>query len=325
MERHNRLAVLVPVFNGGDHLLRSIASCSNAALRPDEYEVVVVDNCSDDTAVADLTRLTPDGAPIHIFHNEQNIGRVRNWNRAVSLALELGFRYITFLFAGDCWTAGPALRELLDCVRVSGARAGFAPFIVTDAHGAPKQQSRRFYVSGDQAAVCSAEQFVTRMLESGMFPLGPLQANIYRIDRDNPLSFDPAHPTRTDVQATLDFVRRTNGPIAITSRPFLEWREHGGRFHASMGPARTIEDYMQTFHSACLQTKLPVNYARAKSRVVLNSMRLMFQDAPPVEWPRLLSVIATCSRRTPYRVSALHILETLWSRFALGRRLLQFG
>ncbi|MDP9171912.1 MAG: hypothetical protein M3N54_14945, partial [Acidobacteriota bacterium] len=59
--------------------------------------------------------------------------------------------------------------------------------------------------------------------------------------------------------------------------------------------------------------------------VVLNSCRLVWKDAPVSEWPRLLSLIANCSRRTPYRVNPLHFLEALWLRFALGRRLLQFG
>jgi hypothetical protein len=59
--------------------------------------------------------------------------------------------------------------------------------------------------------------------------------------------------------------------------------------------------------------------------VILNSLRLMISDAPLRQWPRLLSVIAGCAFRTPYRVSVVHFFGTLWSRFARGRRVLQFN
>src|SRR4051812_38608962 len=128
MGKLDPLAVLVPVFNGGANLLRSISSCASAGLRGDEYEIIVVDNCSTDDAVDRLPQFDAAGARIHVFRNESNIGRVANWNRAMELALELGFRQITFLFAGDTWKHGTALRNLLDHVRATDARAGFAPF-----------------------------------------------------------------------------------------------------------------------------------------------------------------------------------------------------
>jgi hypothetical protein len=173
--------------------------------------------------------------------------------------------------------------------------------------------------------VCPAQQFAVTMLESGMFPLGPIQANIYRLDDAASLWFDPTIPTRADVQATLDFVLRSDGPVAITSAPFLQWREHAGRFHATMGAAQTIEDYMETFRQASAHTGLHANRARGKSRVVLNSLRLMWKEAPLSQWPQLLGVIVRASRRTPYRMKPAHFVETLWSRFAMRRRLLRFG
>lgn len=324
MPASDKLAVLIPVYNGGDTLRQTVASCAAAGLNPDEYEIIVVDNASTDDAVARLPFRDGAGASINIFQNESNIGRVPNWNRAIELAADLGFRYITFLFAGDTWQAGEGVRTLFNAVRDSGAQIGFAPFIVTDEAGAPKYESRRFYVSGDASTVCTARQFAVTMLESGMFPLGPIQANIYRLYDAASLWFDPAIPTRADVEATLDFVLRCEGPVAITSAPFLQWREHAGRFHATMGPARTIEDYMETFRRASDHTALQANRSRGKSRVVLNSLRLMWKEAPPSQWPHLLGVIARVSRSTPYRMTPAHFLETLWSRFAMRRRLLQF-
>lgn len=323
MSGTDKLAVLMPVYQGGSNLLHSAESCARASFGGDDYEIIVVDNCSTDQAVESLPGCDAKGAPIRVFRNAVNIGRVANWNRSVEIALELGFSYVTFLFAGDSWLPGNALPNMLSLVRDYNASAGFAPFVVADAAGNHKYQSNRFYVDGE-AAVCSPYEFLTTLLESGMFPLGPLQANVYRIDaRHRPL-FDTTEPTRTDVEATLEFIQSATSSVVIGSEPFLEWREHAGRFHMSMGTARTIEDYMETFQRACAQTRLPINYGRAKTRVVLNSLRLMLKEAPARQWPWLLSVVAGCAFRTPHRISPFHFANTLWSRFALGRRLLQF-
>lgn len=323
MDRSNKLAVLMPVFNGGSHLLSTVRSCAQAGLAENTYELIVVDNCSTDDAISKLPPMDDAGAPVHVFRNPANIGRIANWNRAIDHALDLGFQYITFLFVGDHWIPGTGLVDLFQAMRRTGARAGFAPFVVTDGDGTPKYQSRRFYVTG-KARVCTAEQFVGTMLRGGMFPLGPLQANLFRVDRVTRPRFDPALPTRTDVQATLDFVRSAEEDVVISATPFLAWREHAGRFHASMSPANIIRDYMETFRHACLETESPHNHAKAKAYVVLNSVRLISKEANVREWPQLLSVVARCSREIPYRLNPLHIVEALWQRFALRRHVLQF-
>jgi hypothetical protein len=324
MGDNTRLAVLIPVFNGGDNLLRSVTSCAASGLAPEEYEIIVIDNCSTDGAVDTLPTRDTNGALVRVFRNPSNIGRVGNWNRSLEIALESGFQYVTFLFAGDCWLPDSGLREFLALMRAHRAAIGFAPFLVSSNDGVTRRESRRFYVDGNEV-VCSPASFLETLLESGLFPLGPIQANIYSISSQHRPWFNPAEPTRTDVEATLEFIHRSQSPVIIGSRPFLDWREYAGRFHLSMGPAQIIEDYMDTFQMASKRVGLPINYGRAKARVVLNSLRLMVTDAPVRHWPRLLSIVARCAVRTPHRVSIFHFFGTLWSRYARGRRLLQFG
>jgi glycosyltransferase involved in cell wall biosynthesis len=321
----NRLAVLMPVFNGGRQLAESLWSCAAAGLRPAEYEIIVVDNCSTDGAASHLPSRDANGAAIQVHHNAENVGRVGNWNRGVGLAARQGFRYITFLFVGDTWIANGALPGLFHLVLEHDAAIGLSPFVISDESGTPRRSSQRFYVSGSEATVTNPRQFLSTLLESGLFPLGPLQANIYRISPDHMLCFDEQLPTRTDVEATLDFIARADRGVAIATKPFLKWREHQGRFHMSMGAGQTIRDYLDTFHSACLRTGLPVNHSRAKARVMLNSARLILHDAPASQWAGLLAELLQYSRRSPYKSNPLYLVETLWLRFALGRRLLEFS
>ncbi len=220
------------------------------------------------------------------------------------------------------WIPGNALRDLFRAVRNADATVAFAPFVVAGSNGV-KRPSQRFHVNG-AAAVCSSREFVSTLLASGLFPLGPLQANIYRIDAGRPV-FDPAEPTRTDVDSTLRFIIDSGGPVVVGGEPFVEWQDRPDRFHASMGTARTVQDYMATFQLACSSTDRPVNYSLAKARILLNSLRLMISDAPLLQWPSVIAAIARSAFSAPHPVRPRDVLESLWSRFALGRRLLQFG
>src|SRR4051812_13341704 len=101
MDRSKKLAVLVPVFNGGSNLISTVRSCAQAGLAQDAYELIVVDNHSTDDALSKLMSADVAGVPLHVFRNSVNIGRIANWNRAVDHALDLGFPHITFLFSGD--------------------------------------------------------------------------------------------------------------------------------------------------------------------------------------------------------------------------------
>src|SRR5215510_10280542 len=96
---NGKLAVLIPAFEGGNLLHRTVASCLNAGLERSRYSVIVVDNASGDGSLQGL------GNEIMVRRNERNVGRTDNWNRALELAESEGFTYATFLFVGDEWIA----------------------------------------------------------------------------------------------------------------------------------------------------------------------------------------------------------------------------
>jgi glycosyltransferase involved in cell wall biosynthesis len=317
-----KLAVLIPVYNGGERLLASLRSCAMSGMPATEYEIVVVDNCSTDGAADHLPALDANGAVVRVYRSSSNIGRVANWNRCLEIALAGGFEYVAFLFAGDEWISGNGLADLFHLMLDNGASIGFSPFLIADDEGRVKRASQRFYTSTGGTALTSSRRFMQILISSGLFPLGPIQANIYRITREPNLRFNESLPTVTDVRATLDFIRNSERNIVISPTPFLKWREHKGRFHATMGVAQTMRDYFETFHAACESTGIPVDYGRAKARLMLNCARLIAREGRFVEWPQLLLELLRNAARSPYRSSVLHMFEVLWLRFALRRRLL---
>jgi len=320
----SKLAVLVPVYNGGEMLRQTIESCAHAGLGPDQYEIIVVDNCSTDGAVHRIPFRDSQGAIVQVHRNRSNLGRVGNWNQAVAIAQQQGFGYVTFLFVGDSWIPVGSLPQLLELVQKMGAGMGFSPFVIADAAGQVRRQSQRFYVSG-RDAVTTARRFIQKLIESGLFPLGPLQANIYRVEPGCAIRFDPSLPTRTDVEATLQFLQKTERPVAIVAEPFFQWREYGGRFHMSMGAAQTIRDYITTFQNACEDTTVEADFGLSKSRLMLNALRLACSEAGLKEWPAIASNLTRFAVQRPHPVSAAHLAKALWLRFGRNHRLLEFS
>ena len=46
-----RLTIAIPNYNGGKNLLRAIESCQRISLPLNEFEILVVDNCSTDNSM----------------------------------------------------------------------------------------------------------------------------------------------------------------------------------------------------------------------------------------------------------------------------------
>ncbi len=92
-----RVSFGVPVFNEE----RSIRRCLDSILAQDfsDFEVVVCDNASTDRTPEILAGYAARDARVRIFRNEENLGLIRNWNRAFELSRGTYFRWV----GGDDW------------------------------------------------------------------------------------------------------------------------------------------------------------------------------------------------------------------------------
>ena len=52
-----KLTVAIPTFNGGQNLERAIKSCEKIQILPDDYEILVIDNCSTDNSISNINKL----------------------------------------------------------------------------------------------------------------------------------------------------------------------------------------------------------------------------------------------------------------------------
>ncbi|MDR3392567.1 MAG: glycosyltransferase family 2 protein [Sulfuriferula sp.] len=75
-----KISVVIPTYNRAAYLDAAIASV--LAQRGVDFEIVISDNCSQDDTAAVVGKYLTDSR-VRYYRNEENIGMVRNWRKAV--------------------------------------------------------------------------------------------------------------------------------------------------------------------------------------------------------------------------------------------------
>jgi len=270
----NELAILIPAYNGGALLRESVESCSNSGALAGRYGILVVDNCSTDGSVDALPSADRNGAPIKVYRNQTNLGRVPNWNRALEIAESEGFRFAAFLFVGDTWVAGEPVAELLRLMEKSAAVMGMAPLLIAQEDGQTRREGARVSIPGDTAVVRS-ETLLEDVVRTGRLPFAPLQANIYRLIATDPLRFDTRHESalNTDIESTAAWLQHHPGLIAFASRPFLTWKERRGRFLSTQDPWQILLESRVSLQRISDLTGYKVDWKSANAVSLLTACR----------------------------------------------------
>ncbi len=83
---HDKISIALCTYNGEQFLGRQLASIQQQTRAPDE--LVVCDDCSTDRTLEILQEFAASAAfPVRITRNEQNLGFVANFERAIRLCL----------------------------------------------------------------------------------------------------------------------------------------------------------------------------------------------------------------------------------------------
>lgn len=266
--RAGKIAILIPAYNGGHLLHESVMSAAKAGLAPDSYEILVSDNASTDGSTASLPECDALGTPVTLRRNPTNLGRVANWNCALSLAEEMGFSYAFFLMVGDVLLDRTIL-ELRENMNVQGSDLGIASYWIADEGLRPLRLARRICWRAEAGAGLPPQRLLAQSLAQGAMLFGPLGANLYRIDSCARLRFDPADETHTDQLATALFARDSSRPIVYLDRPISLWRRRSGRFHGSMMVVQRLTGDLRVMESACRASSIAPDYSRIRASLLM--------------------------------------------------------
>jgi glycosyltransferase involved in cell wall biosynthesis len=90
------ISVLIPVFNRVDLIEECVFSALNQTYQ--NYEIIIVDNCSTDGTWELLSKKYKNQHSVKLFRNKRNIGPVQNWKKCIDLAQG---DYSKILFSDD--------------------------------------------------------------------------------------------------------------------------------------------------------------------------------------------------------------------------------
>ena len=129
------VSVVLCTYNGERFLKDQLDSLVGQSYTP--VEIIVVDDCSTDGSFGILSAYREKYPQIRLYQNHQNIGYVRNFERAIGLCQG---EYIALCDQDDVWDLGK-IRELLSQIKSNVLIYHDSQFIDAEGHGLNKKLS----------------------------------------------------------------------------------------------------------------------------------------------------------------------------------------
>lgn len=233
-----RVSVCIPAFNAADYLHQAVQSVLEQNYQ--DFEIVIVDNCSTDHTRSLVSELQQSGnGRIRFYQNDRNIGLVGNLNRCLDYAKGT---YIKFLCADDLLLPG-CLEQMvagLDAQQsiklVAGGRS------IIDKHG--RKLTVRRYSSSNVLVL--GKQAITECL-FGSHYIGEPTAVMFR-------KSDLQGGFREDLPQVLDidmwFRLLEQGDLLYIGEPLCAIRQHASQMtHANIKSGALIDDNIKLFEA----------------------------------------------------------------------------
>ncbi|MBX0313238.1 MAG: glycosyltransferase family 2 protein [Sulfurihydrogenibium sp.] len=219
------LTIAIPTYNGGDNLIRAIQSCKYVDLPPEEYEILIVDNCSSDGSIEKVQELTSYFQNIRLYRNEKNIGRIGNWNRCLDLAQG---RYLLFLFSNDSINRGFSFKKIIEIALSENYPTVMFNTLHSDG---PKSRVFYHYIPGRWGL----KDFIERYFVKNMASLGILQSHLFDLSliKKKNIRFNSNIDRTTDRVFIFDVIN-FRGYFYFVNEVGTVWFPSKNRYHYSV-------------------------------------------------------------------------------------------
>ncbi len=262
------LSLAIPTYNGGEPLVEAIESCRSINLSDDEFEVLIVNNCSNDGSIEIVQEQFADFKPIRVVENDKNYGRIGNWNRCIEVARG---EFMLFLFANDLLDKDNHIAEVTslikqreDCSLVN------MPWIISDYNMTQKSLSPQFFARTPGYGYFSCNGHIKNVVESGKLPFVPLQSNIVRrsVIIDQKIQFDSKLPITSD-GVFLTQLAVSTGIVGFYEKSSVIWRHDApNRLHGHIKLNEHNQQLIESFSviNGLIGNKINLAKAFAKSK-----------------------------------------------------------
>lgn len=253
-----KVSVCIPTFNGAAYIRGAVDSVLKQEYQ--DFEVVIVDNCSTDQTEALVAELSSQSEKICFFRNEQNIGLAGNLNTCLEHARG---EYIKYLCVDDLLLPG-CLEQM-----VAGLDAHPAVSLVCGGRLSINESGQPFGLRrySSHKEVIPGYKVITRCLFAGNF-IGEPTAVMFR-KSDMTVRFRDDLPQLMDMEMWFRLLE--NGKLLNIETPLCSIRFHEAQMtRENIKSGRLIEDNVRIFNEF---SKKP--YLKATPWLVIRHKLLM--------------------------------------------------
>jgi len=218
------LTIGIPTYNGGFNLPDMFSSIQKLGLNETEYQILVVDNCSDDNTDIIIQQYKAKIPNLKYYKNSENIGRIENWNKVIDLAegdyliiMNVNDRFIDF-------EAPKYIRYLDNNPQI--------PMILTDI-----QFEDHMYPNWIEYGLVNLEEYLKKTFLDPDYlefhSIGLLHQHIFRtkVIMDNNIRFDVKIPRTTDRVFAGEVVKTGGGIFYYMNKSMVSWHLNKNRYH----------------------------------------------------------------------------------------------
>ena len=261
------LTIAIPTFNAGKNLERAIKSCQNIKIPINNYEILIVDNCSTDDSIDNIKTLKNKFENLIIIKNEKNIGRIENWNACIDNA---NGRFLIFLFSNDTINENNNIHECVkkldDDEKISIV---FSSLIKKEIE--KKYLKKSFF---QNLIVSNSECFIKKCLNRGLLPFGPIQSLMYRMDdiEKDKNRFLTNMPINADEIFTYKEVKKRE-KIIFNPNPQVTWDLTKERFHGKMKIEEEFKEHSKTIKIISEFFEMEIDYGLVSTYRAINLIK----------------------------------------------------
>ncbi len=95
------IGIAMTTYNGEKYLKEQIDSILNQTVS--DFELIVCDDVSSDSTMDILNDYAEKDDRVHVFRNEENLGFLKNFEKAIRICLDRGAEYVALSDQDDVW------------------------------------------------------------------------------------------------------------------------------------------------------------------------------------------------------------------------------
>ncbi|MHB1938631.1 MAG: glycosyltransferase family 2 protein [Acidobacteriaceae bacterium] len=304
-----KVSVCVPVYNAEEYIRQALESVLVQTFQ--DYEIVIVDNCSTDATVSVIKDATKRAAGnVRFYRNDRNIGLVANMNKCLEYARG---DYVKFLCADDLLLPGciEAMASVLDHQQ-SATLVGCTRTTI-DENGR-NLGSKRYPAHG---TAIDGHEVITRCLFGGNF-IGEPSAVMFR-RRQAIGGFDEGMPQLSDLDMWFRLLEQ--GDFVVLKQPLCAVRLHTAQVtHTNTMSDVLVRDNVTLFDAYSRKAYIRATFLGAIQHKLLMAYRTWISRKYISDESRRM-VLQTYSSTWIYRLMPLAVLMlSVWSPRIPGRK-----